>query len=69
VSDRGRVEKSNSRSLLLDRGELGHCEMMTSISATRRNLFVPNSAVVDRIVLRAPRHSFRSFPLALIGTT
>jgi hypothetical protein len=43
--------------------------MMTSISATRRNLFVPNSAVVDRIVLRAPRHSFRSFPLALIGTT
>ena len=28
MSDRGRVEKSNSRSLLLDRGELGHCEMM-----------------------------------------
>ncbi len=24
----GRVEKSNARSLLLDRGELGHCEMM-----------------------------------------
>ena len=24
MSDRGRVEKSNSRSLLLDRGELGH---------------------------------------------
>ena len=28
VSDRRRIEKSNSRSLLLDRGELSHCEMM-----------------------------------------
>jgi hypothetical protein len=28
VSGGGRVEKSNARSLLLDRGELGHCEMM-----------------------------------------
>jgi hypothetical protein len=28
VSGGGRVEKSNARSLLLDRGELGHCEMI-----------------------------------------
>jgi hypothetical protein len=37
VSGGGRVEKSNARSLLLDRGELGHSEMILAGSRVRGN--------------------------------